>query len=247
MTGPSGAPATECVYVYGIVDRDLHLSGADAALPVTPVGRVGVVHAMARRDQFEGLGEDLSEGGRLAVLARHHDRTLQAIAAAGTVLPVRLGVLFPDTETMSSLIAATEDSLLAELARLRDRSEWTVRVEMSAPGDAEPGPDDPAGGTAYLLRRREERHHQAQLHAALASVDEALAGLADAVAGPGIHGPGPSMARSYLVADAVRGNFAAVAAEAAAELELRGGALTLTGPLPAYSFVRVRLEAPSHA
>jgi hypothetical protein len=245
MTRPSSAPATECVYVYGIVDRGFDLPGDDTALQVTPVGRVGVVHAMARRDQFEGLGEDLSEGGRLAVLARHHDRTLQAIAAAGTVLPVRLGVLFPDTEAMSSLIAATEDSLLAELARLRDRSEWSVRIDTNAPPGTPPEPD--GTGTAYLLRRRDERHNQAQLQAALASVDEALAGFADAVAGPGIHGPGPSMARSYLVADAVRGNFAAAAAEAAAELEVRGGALTLAGPLPAYSFVRVRLEAPSHA
>jgi hypothetical protein len=55
------------------------------------------------------------------------------------------------------------------------------------------------------------------------------------------------MARSYLVADAVRSDFTAAAVEAAAELDVRGGALMLAGPLPAYSFVRVRLEAPSHA
>jgi hypothetical protein len=245
MTRPNDSSAAECVYVYAIVDPDFTLPDGDAALQVTRIGRVGVVHAMAHRDQFDGLGEDLSEGGSLAVLARRHDRTLQTLTAAGPVLPVRLGALFPDAEAISGLIADTEDSLLVELARVRDRSEWAVRIDARAASDTPPGPE--TTGTAYLLRRRDERQNQAQLRAALASVDEALTGLADAVAGPGVAGTGPSMARSYLVADAVRSDFTAAAVEAAAELDVRGGALTLAGPLPAYSFVRVRLEAPSHA
>ena len=56
-----------------------------------------------------------------------------------------------------------------------------------------------------------------------------------------------SLSRAYLVRDAKAAEFATVAAEVAVELESRGCEVRLSGPLPACSFVDLRLELGSPA
>jgi hypothetical protein len=246
VEAPDRSSAATYVYLYGVADHDFELpAGAvSAELQATRIGRVTALHAAVERTLFDGLdAEDLSETSRLATLAQRHDETLQALAGAGTVLPVRLGTLFPDVEAMSALIADTEDGLVEQLDRVRGCHEWALRVHALR-GDA--GPDEAdATGTEYLQRRRDERDardaRREMVVAALSSVDQALSRLADAVAGPGI-GSSQSMSRSYLVADEGYPDFAAAVASAAAELSQVGCALAVSGPLPAYSFVGVRWE-----
>lgn len=240
--------AATYVYLYGVADHDFALPGSDDAVSAdvqaTRIGRVTALHAVVDRALFDGLdAEDVSETSRLAALAQRHDQTLLALSGAGTVLPVRLGTLFPDIDAMSALIADTEAGLLEQLDRVRGCHEWALRVralrEESAPDTAD------ATGTEYLQRRRDERNdREARRDAvvgAMSSVDQTLSGLADAVAGPGI-GSGLSMSRAYLVADEGYPEFASAVATAAAELSQAGCTLAVSGPLPAYSFVGVRWE-----
>lgn len=239
--------AATYVYLYGVADHDFALPGGDAVsadVQATHVGRVTALHAVVDRALFDGLdAENVSETSRLAALAQRHDRTLQALAEAGTVLPVRLGTLFPDVDAMSALIADTEAGLLEQLDRVRGCHEWALRVRALR---EESGPDAAdATGTEYLQRRRDERNERDARRdavvAAMSSVDQTLSGLADAVAGPGI-GSGLSMSRAYLVADEGYPEFASAVARAAAELSKAGCTLAVSGPLPAYSFVGVRWE-----
>lgn len=226
-------------YVYGIVDADASVPGTDG-LRLTRSGRVAAVHSEMESAQLEGIEQDLSEDGRLAVLARRHDDVVRRLADAGTVLPVRLGTAFPDEAALATVLADAEPSLAAELARIRGRHEWEVRVRAGR-SRTEP----PASGTAYLMARRDEARARDGLRDALASVDQTLRGFADATTGPEPAATG--MSRSYLVPDAAAADFTAATAAAASELETRGCAARLSGPLPPYRFVAVRLEVRSLA
>lgn len=226
-------------YVYAIVDTDVPVLGTDG-LRLTRSGRVAAVHSEMQSEQLEGIEQDLSEDGRLAVLARRHDDVVRRLADAGTVLPVRLGTAFPDEAALATVLADAEPSLAAELVRIRGRHEWELRVRAGRPS-AEPA----ASGTAYLMARRDEARARDGLRDAFASVDETLCAFADASTGAEPAATG--MSRSYLVPDAAASDFTAATAAATSELETRGCLARLAGPLPPYRFVAVRLEVRSLA
>jgi hypothetical protein len=227
------------LYVYGIVDADAPVPAMDA-LRLTSSGRVAAVHSEMQSAELEGLEQDLSEDGRLAVLARRHDDVVRTLADAGTVLPVRLGTAFPDNAALAAVLADAEPSLAVELDRIRGRHEWELRVRVNRPA----APSE-SSGTAYLMARRDEARARDGLREALASVDQTLQGFADAATGPEPAATG--MSRSYLVPDTLAAGFAAAISAAADELESRGCVARLSGPLPPYRFVSVRLEVGSLA
>lgn len=251
--GTYGDPADECLYVYGIVENSRELPASPVnPLELIPAGRIAAVHAPIDPAELDDLSADLSEGSRLAILARRHDEIVRLLASDGPVLPVRLGTLFPDTAALRRLLGVAERHLAAELERIRGRSEWDLRVRAIASDDsvaARSGVNP--SGTAYLRQRRQQRRAAVELQdslvEALGAIDDVLAGFADAVGGSGPSKVSLSMSRAYLVADSRQADFATAATEAVAELEARGCAAALHGPLPAYSFVDVRLEAAGHA
>jgi hypothetical protein len=224
-------------YIYGIVDADIEVPGTDR-LRLTRSGRVAAVHSEMESAELEGIEQDLSDDGRLAVLARRHDDVVRTLADAGTVLPVRLGTVVFDDAALAAVLAETESSLAVELDRIRGRHEWEVRVRVGRTTTA-----SESSGTAYLMARCDEARARDGLRDALASVDQTLGGFADAATGPEPAATG--MSRSYLVPDAVAGQFTAATAAAAGELETRGCVARLSGPLPPYRFVAVRLEVGS--
>lgn len=226
-------------YVYGIVDAGVPVPAMDV-LRLTSSGRVAAVHSEMESTELEGLEQDLSEDGRLAMLARRHDDVVRMLADAGTVLPVRLGTAFPDNAALAAVLTDAEPSLAAELDRIRGRHEWELRVRAGRPA----APSE-SSGTAYLMARSDEARARDGLREALASVDQTLRGFAEGTTGPEPVATG--MSRSYLVPDTVAGEFTAAISAAASELETRGCVARLSGPLPPYRFVSVRLEVGSLA
>jgi hypothetical protein len=258
-TGRSAELPAECIYVYGMVDAVIHpglLQGAarGAQLELTTVGRVAAVHSWIDPAQLQDMEPEIAEGSRLAQLVRKHDEVVTALALAGPVLPARLGTLLPDVGSLSKILGDTEDSIADGLERVRGRAEWDLRV--TSPELPEAAPDgEPVlahsgrqqSGTAYLLGRREARRRAAQLrgdvYAAVTGVDECLAGLADESTGTVAADPHRPVARAYLVQQERQDEFVAAGRAGVTELERLGCAAALRGPLPAYSFADVRLEA----
>jgi hypothetical protein len=247
--------AEECLCVYGVVDRFAKLPRLeelpdDVDLQLNGVGPVAAVYSRIHPSQFGDLTPDLREGSQLAIVARRHDEIVRSLARAGTVLPVRLGTLFPDLASMTGLLRDAEHDLAAELERVRGFSEWTFRtvgeLPMSEVAPTEPG----ESGAAYLMGRRDQRRQIARLRdsmiTAMSAADEALSVRAASVAGRGLSDHSLSMSRAYLVSAQMLAEFESVAAELAAELERHGFAVKLAGPLPACSFIDVRLERRSH-
>jgi hypothetical protein len=247
----------QCAYVYAIVDAAIHpglVAGAarGAALELAAVDDVAAVFSWIDPAELEDLEPDVAEGGRLAKLVRRHDDVVMALALAGPVLPVRLGTLMPDRASLQKILTRSRQVLVEALDRVRGRAEWDMRV-MPASGLPDHA-DEPAlahagadAGTNYLLGRRDARRRESALRESLASavaaLDARLAALADAANGvPSAPGRGPA-SLTYLVADQAQEAFVSAAQEGIDELRRLGCTAALSGPLPAYSFVGVKLEA----
>ena len=237
--------------VYGVVDRFFPLpdsapSSDPIELELSTGGPIAAVYSWVDPGDFDGLKADISEGGRLAKLARRHDGVVRALAGSGTVLPVRLGTLFPDAVSLTELLDQTADDLLVELDRVRGCHEWDVRVHVHQSAADLPITPADESGTAYLMRRRNERQQavaaQAAISTAISAAYEVLTVLAESVVELAIDGSGMAMSRGYLVRTQHAAEFETVAAELTYELEGHGGNVRISGPLPPYSFVKIRLE-----
>ena len=197
--------------------------------------------------EFDDLEADLSEDGRLAKLARRHDAVVRELSSRGAVLPVRLGTCFFDATSLMELLEETADDLVTELDRVRGCHEWDFRIQEH-PESATHPVIAPAieTGTAYLMRRRDERRQaaaaQAAISAAMSAADETLTALAESATDLAVDASVLAMSRSYLVRTQLAAEFERVAADVANELERHGCTVRRSGPLPPYSFVKIRLE-----
>jgi len=209
----------------------------------------------------ESLQRRLADPGELEAMARTHHRVIGTAAAAGTVLPLRLGTVYREDDRVRTMLAEREPEFAATLGWLAGRAECGVKVWASPAalatgstrGEA-PGPG--GGGAAYLSRRRDElaARDQASRRAAetAAGIHERLGGLAVAgrqhqpqdtrAAGERSTGAQEVMVLNgaYLVAVAGLAEFAAGARAAVADLA--GFRLDVTGPWPPYSFADGPME-----
>lgn len=193
----------------------------------------------------------------LAQLVGDHHRVVAWFLPHAPVVPLRLGVAFQDDDRIRALLHERAEQLQTALAHVRGRAEWGLRAHLAKPdADEEPEPAlEPApnrSGTAYLLRRRQERAREQRARAAamtaVARLETALTAVAAAVAHPRPSGAvrgesGPLLRNTTYLVDHTRfDEFHSVIQEhARAEPQLR---LRLTGPWPAYSFVSLDGETP---
>jgi hypothetical protein len=250
------APGTTVTYLFGITDDAGELGPPDprrlpgGGAPRWVVG-AGVRALVCDVDPatFEVLRSPGPEGlDTLAAAAHAHDEVLAHLAAATTVLPLRLGTVVPDDEALRALLAEHADELSAELGRMEGMAEWSVTVQLF--DEAEPG-DEAAraasSGADYLQRRRDAldaREHRwerrqalaAALHERLAScarqADTVTSRPVDDVAPPLLHGV-------YLVSADEVADLEEVVARLRAEHP--GTVIEITGPWPPYHFTSVGL------
>jgi Gas vesicle synthesis protein GvpL/GvpF len=210
----------------------------------------------------ESLQRRLADPGELEAMARAHHHVIGTVAAAGTVLPLRLGTVYRADDGVRAMLAERQPEFGTTLAWLAGRAEYGVKVWASpgalAAGGGRAGRPRAGGGggAAYLSRRREElaARDQASMRAAetAAGIHEQLSRLA--VAGrqhqpqdTSAAGARPDGARdvmvlngAYLVAVADLAEFAAGARAAVAGLA--GFRPDVTGPWPPYSFADGPME-----
>jgi gas vesicle protein GvpL/GvpF len=211
----------------------------------------------------ESLQRRLADPGELEAMARAHHHVIGTVAAAGTVLPLRLGTVYREDGGVRVMLAERQPEFAATLGWLSGRAECGVKVWASPaalatgsrPAEGGLGPGG-GGGTAYLSRRRDElaARDQASRRAAetAAGVHDELSRLAVAgrqhqpqdtpAAGSRSTGARDVMVLNgaYLVAVADLAEFAAGARAAVAELA--GFRLDVTGPWPPYSFADGPME-----
>jgi hypothetical protein len=245
-----GTSTETCLYIYAIADATEPVALPGAELRQVSVGRIGAVCSDFDPEQLSD-GSTPARDGWLAALARRHDGVVRELSARRAVLPVRLGTLCADEGRLRAALRGSESGLTAQLDAVRGRMEWTVRVEPEVPITPGDEPSDATDGTGadYLTARRGEYRRRAALQCALrdtaAALDRRLRALACDSAARATARPGCPLARSYLVPTAAQYALRCALVDAEARLAGVGARLDVTGPLPPYSFVDVRLEVRS--
>jgi hypothetical protein len=228
--------------------------GGEPVRMVRTAGLTAFVGDVDERDfGSAGLRRNLEDLGWLDRTARAHHAVIEAIAERCPVVPMQLATVYASDHSVAETLRQRAGDLRRALSRIRERSEWGVKAFAAglstAPGDR-PGDQVVATagpGAAYLQRRR------AQLTAQERGQREAMTGaravhaeLCRLCVSARLY---PSQSRdlagsrgrmvlnaAYLVADERTSEFAAaIAGLTAGHRSVR---LVVTGPWPAYSFVR---------
>jgi len=233
------------VYVYGVL-------ALDAPVPpgVETVEHDGLV-ALVREVPLDEFGEDvlptnLNDRNWLERHARAHEDVLSSAAESATVVPFRFGVICHDRSDVARLLHDHAQLLQRDLRRVHGCEELGVKVWYDAP-EATATEEEPAGGRAYLERRRDDRRRALELaserETLVADAHDRLArcAVASAVNRPQareLSGRDEQMLlnAAFLVRrgdERLTSEVASLQAEHAA----KGYAFELTGPWPPYNFV----------
>jgi hypothetical protein len=251
LHGPAAkepAPST-VVWVYAVVAHldPGQLSGLTGVggEPVRAVAEadlsavVGSVDAAAFGDgSLTSLLADLSN---IETIGREHHQVVASVGSGGPVVPLRLATVYPDDETVRTLLVEHRSDLVELLRSFSGTQEWGVKVYMELTADG--SQDDPCAarsGAQDGLPSRDPRWQKAESCAA--EIDRALSGIAIAARRHPVpylrfeDTDGLMVLNGVYLLDAGRAaEFTGIAqnlAEAHAALRAQ-----VTGPWPPYSFV----------
>jgi len=229
---------------------------------VTAGGLAAVTSAVPLRDYGEeALPERLADPAWTAARALRHERVVHHFARRAAVVPLRFGTIFLARESIGRMLGEERDRLRASLDGIEGHDEWGLNLYVSRARlregvegvsprlreMAERAASLPPG-QAYLLRKKIEalRDAEAREQKKLV-VSEVLARLGRLSAAAGrlrtaaneSAEQGEVAAKLYFhVGRAVFEEFRAEAERAAEEFLPLGFSFELTGPWPAYNFVR---------
>lgn len=263
-------PAGHVVWVYAITDdlkpdqlTGLTGVGGEPVRAVTEAGLTAVVGSV----DAGSFGEEartslLSDLASIERLGRAHHQVIACVAAESPVLPLRLATVYPDDQTVCSLLGRSRAEFTVMLESFRGTEEWGVKVYLGAADEAQDGPASPedvtttldaAGEAADVLTTRQHEPSRPEdglaetapdrddAEACAEVIDRALSGIAvatrrQAAADPRSGGPERWLVlnAAYLLNRDRAGEFAAVARALARSQ--RGLRADLTGPWPPYSF-----------
>jgi Gas vesicle synthesis protein GvpL/GvpF len=258
-------------YVYGVTWADeivlpAGLGGVASDDPpfVVEHGKLGAIASLVPLGEFgeEELHENLNDVEWLEATARAHESVLDEAISSATVVPLRLCTLYRGEEQVREMLSRERVVFEDALRRLRGKAEWGVKLiaepgslESAAAADPDSDSVEPASpGAAYMRERsREARARETGDQIAADWADHvhrtAAAGASEALLNPvqnrEVSGHVGEMLLNgvYLVDEEAEDEFRAIVDALADEYRERGASVELTGPWPAYNFVKGSIEA----
>jgi hypothetical protein len=258
-------------YVYGVVAAGSRipqdLAGVDPELPVRLVegGDLAAIVSEVPLSEFgeESIRENLNDVAWLEEKARAHETVLEAALDSTTALvPLRLCTVFAGEHEVGEMLGREHAVLLDALDRLAGKSEWGVKAfadpeslerEVAARAGGEED-EEVSPGIAYMNRKRREASAREEaeevaddwarlIHSRLAAV--AAEALLNPLQRPEVSGHDGEMLLNgvYLVGEDETARFGELVEELRDEFDRKGVEVVLTGPWPAYNFVKSSIEA----
>lgn len=259
-------PARHVVWVYAITgdlkpEQLAGLTGVGGE-PVRAVTEAGLTAVVGSVDA-QAFGEQartslLSDLASIERLGRAHHQVIACVAAESPVLPLRLATVYPDDQTVRTLLGQSGAEFMVILESFRGTEEWGVKVYAGAGDEAPDGPaaqpgdvtapqDDLTSAQGDVTAPQDALGSQVEVpnrddaEACAEVIDRALSGIAvatrrQAAADPLFDGPEKWLVlnAAYLLNSDRADEFAAVARALARAHE--GVRADLTGPWPPYSF-----------
>lgn len=262
---PSGADARRdstradvLTYVYAVVNasRAPRLGAELARLPECESPRAldagdgyFVVVASAPRERYgaDALETLVADAEAVTTCAMRHGEVIDALARAGTVVPMKLFTLFASDARALGHVRRMGKRLARIVARVDGCREWGVRALLGADApSAAPRSSERASGTAFLRAKRDRLDEASQRsERARRASGEVFERLAACAREARRRDSDPNVARGRLVLDAVflvpttsERTFRTTLRRAAQTWAERGDELVLTGPWAPYHFVQ---------
>lgn len=248
---------TSIVYVYGLIERPrrpvlsrvpVTLPGA-SSLELVEIGpRLWAVtsHVARRVYDSEPLAARIKDLNWVADAGLAHETIVERLVrmSGATVVPMKLFTLFSSQERLRTELRARERELRMVLDRIRGCQEWGVRISPATPPRASAA-RRATSGTAFLTAKKRSRD-EARAHARAAAQTAAasyaslarLARAAERREAPREAETPPLLDAAFLVRQTAAARFRTAVRRAAIASAAAGATLLLTGPWPAYSFVR---------
>jgi hypothetical protein len=259
------------LYLYGIVHANVRITGelpgvdSGHAVFLLEGNELAAIVSSVSLEEFgeEQLRDNLNEVAWLEEKARAHETVLEALTESTTVVPTRLCTIFRDETQVREMMAREGPALFEALGRLEGKAELGVKafaepdaLERAAVERAkEAAEGEPlAPGAAYMDRRRREaraREDAEEIADGWAqSIHQRLASCAaEALLNPlqrrELSGHEGDMLLNgvYLVEHEEVERFRELVSELEKDYRSRGVAVELTGPWPAYNFVKNSIES----
>lgn len=259
-SAPAPAPVSGgAVYMFGVLAAGARTptplpAGIDGHTPVrllTQGELSAVVCTVDARDfDEEPLRAHLSDLAWVERTARGHEGVLEAMAAATTIVPMRMCSVYESEAGARSLLEREAGALSDALAYLTGKAEWGVKAFAGEVPDPEPAASGrrEVSGAEYMQRRLRERDARSdaarRAETAVSAAHERLSVIASsAVLAPpqraGLGGRTGEMVLNgvYLVGADSEPRFHAEVRALAEEYAGIGLSFETTGPWPAYNFV----------
>jgi len=259
------------LYLYGIVHANVRITGdlpgvdREHHVFMLEGNELAAIVSSVPLEEFgeEQLRENLNEVAWLEEKARAHEEVLEALIESTTVVPTRLCTIFRDEKQVRGMMAREGPSLVEALERLEGKAEWGVKVfaepgalERAAVERARKGSErEPLSpGAAYMDRRRRETRARENAEEIADSWAQAIHQRLEVCAAEALLNPlqrrelsghdGDMLLNGvYLVEDEAASGFRELASELGADYRGLGVAVELTGPWPAYNFVKSSIDS----
>lgn len=242
-------------------------SDASDASDGSPSPLAFVISAVPHREFNEAALKDHFEDLQwLESVARAHHDVVQAVAAHGTVLPLRMATVYQDDGRAHQALVAQHHTFSERLAQLAAHTEFGVKIYLPPPASAT-DPEAPAGspqaaptaaatpGKAYLQRRRSQHHAREAVYRQAQDAAETIDAVAARHASQRVrHAPQRGtltgaqenvLNDAYLIPDEQADQFRASIERAAQDFpEIR---IEVTGPWAPYSFAMPPPDTPAAA
>jgi hypothetical protein len=280
---PHGATADRYVmYVYGVAhaprrhqSAPLQLEGLVPATPVQPLvhGNLMAFVSAVPASQFgpSEFRSALNDAAWLKDRILAHEKVLEGLRSSYDVVPFRFGTIYLDSAKASNALARHRAALCLALERIRDASEWGVKLycdqdtlrrqietESVSVRQLRDKLGQAAPGARFFLQKNYAKALDGETAAMIASAVERIRQSLDSCAcesaeikvqSAAVHGRPTEMVMNaaYLVAEGALAKFRQTIAALQEQFAAHGFNHELTGPWPPYHFVSVRQEGIADA
>ena len=257
------------LYCIGETEALASVYGQEMPPPIEPDTTfvkidAGGLSAVASRVPLADYGEEaLRERGTdatwVAVRAMRHEKVVEHFARRASVVPLRFGTIYLESENVERMLDEKRDELLAIIGRLRGREEWGLNVYCDRAKlkevivslsprlrELSEQATQASPGQAYLIGKKIDSLRDAEARAetrrVAAAIEQELAGAAAAAARLRVlkdeaGEQGDVAAKlAFLVERDRFDRYRAAAEQLAQKYEGAGFKLELTGPWPPYNF-----------
>lgn len=280
---PQGATADQSVmYVYGVARAPRGHQAAppqlEGIVPEAPVH--SLIHANlmafvsavpASRFGPSEFRSALNDAAWLKDRILGHEKVLEELRSSYNVVPFRFGTIYLDSSHASNALARHRTELCKALDRIRDASEWGVKLycnhdtlrrqieaELVSIRRLRNALTQASPGARFFLQKKYAKALDGETAATIASWVERIRQSLDSCAcesaeievqPSAVHGRSAEMVMNaaYLVAEGSFGHFRQTIAVLQEEFAAHGFAYQLTGPWPPYHFVSIRQEGIADA